>query len=387
MSGWRHRLAAATAGNLLPWLACLAGAGAPRTASAPALAAPVNEQGYRLAVPPYHFAFPRDHASHPDYQTEWWYYTGHLAAGARRFGYELTFFRVGIPRARHAPSPSAWATGAIYFSHFALTEESLRRFRFAEAIGRGALGLSGADTARYHVWVDTWSARLATDGRTHELRAQTPEFAIALDLTPLRPPVSHGEQGVSVKAAGPGHASHYYSLTRLATRGRLTVGDRTHEVSGVSWMDHEYGSNALAPGQRGWDWFGLELDDGRDLMLYRLRDSTGAPDPASSGTLVGSDGRKHTLGSASFSIEVTGKWRSPKTGGEYPAGWIVRVPSAALEVELRPTVPDQELVTRSTAGVAYWEGSVFIRGTSQGRPISGAGYVELTGYAGRAPGF
>jgi predicted secreted hydrolase len=341
--------------------------------------------GFKLARAPYAFHFPRDHASHPDYRTEWWYYTGHVRGGRESFGYELTFFRVGLDLARR-DSPSAWAPHTLHLVHLALTDENGRRFHSAEDVGRPALGMSGADTLTYRVWVHGDSAMLAPDGATHLLRAASDDFAFALTLRPLKPPVIHGRHGVSRKSAGDGRASHYYSLTRLATSGTLTYGGRTRPVEGESWMDHEFGSGALGTDQVGWDWFSLQLDDGRELMLYRLRLKDGRTEPFSSGTLVERDGSWRHLTLAAFTIESDARWRSAATGADYPAGWRVRVPSAGLDVTVTPTVSDQELVTRWT-GVSYWEGSVRVSGRSSGRDVAGLGYVELTGYAGAVPGF
>jgi predicted secreted hydrolase len=351
-----------------------------------ALLAPAAAPGpeFRPAVAPYTFRFPRDHASHPAYRTEWWYYTGHLRSGGATWGYELTFFRVGLDLARRG-SPSAWAPHTVHLVHVALTDERGRRFRAEEDAARPALGLAGADTAGYRVWVHGDSARLSPDGRTHLLRATASDFAFTLALAPGKPPVVHGEGGISRKAAGEGHASHYYSLTRLATTGTLVVGGRARPVTGVSWMDHEFGSGALGPDQAGWDWFSLQLDDGRELMLYRLRLANGGTEPLSSGTLVERDGTWRHLPLRAFAIAATARWKSPATGADYPAAWRVRVPDAGLDLVVEPTLPDQELVTRVT-GVAYWEGSVRVRGRAAGRDIAGVGYVELTGYAGRVPG-
>lgn len=348
-------------------------------------AAPPLRDGYQLAVPPYRFEFPRDHAAHPEFRTEWWYYTGHLAGAGRSLGYELTFFRVGLDRARRA-SPSAWAPHTLVFAHFALTDEDRRSFRFAERIDRPALGMAGADSARYHVWVGDWTAELGGDGVTHRLRAETADAALALELAPLKSPAIHGAGGVSAKSALPGAASHYYSLTRLATRGRVRIGSDTLGVVGTSWMDHEFGSSGLAPHQVGWDWFSVQLDDGRELMLYALRLDDGRIEPVSSGTWVEADGRTRHLPLAAFTIRPTGTWKSPHSGAEYPQGWGVRVPDLGVELTLTPSVADQELVTRATAGVVYWEGSVRVTGTDRGRPVRGAGYVELTGYTGASPG-
>jgi predicted secreted hydrolase len=357
---------------------------APPPGCAAASAPPRDGDGFALAVAPFAYVFPRDHASHPDYRTEWWYYTGHLASGARRFGYELTFFRVGLPRLR-AGSTSAWAVQDLVFVHAALTDESRGTFRSADDARRPALGLAGADSTRYDVWLEDAYARLAPDGRTHELHGGGPGFAFTLSLSQDRPPAIHGEGGVSRKASGEGNASHYYSLTRLATRGGLRVGGDTLAVTGESWMDHEFGSARMADTHAGWDWFSVQLDDGRELMLYRLRRKDGGVEPLSSGTLVERDGRTRHLPLDAFRIDATDSWTSPRTHARYPAAWRVSVPSAGLALVLAPTVRDQELVAGHMGGVVYWEGSVRVSGTASGRTVAGQGYVELTGYGGRGP--
>lgn len=340
---------------------------------------------FRLALPGYPYRFPRDHASHPEFQTEWWYYTGHLQARGRWFGYELTFFRVAVDAGR-AARPSEWVR-SVQFAHFALTDEHGRRFQFDQRVSRPALGLAGADTSRYRVWVEDWSAGHDSAATNHRLVASTTGFGIDLRLRPAKPVVVHGVNGVSRKSAGIGRASHYLSFTRMATDGRIVVGADTLGVTGTSWMDHEFGSNQLAPGQVGWDWFAIQLDDGRELMLYRLRRANGTTEPLSSGTWVERDGRSHHLPLASFTIESDRTWTSSRSGGVYPAHWRVRVPSRALDLTLEPVLADQELVLEGPVGVRYWEGSVRITGRQDGRPVTGRGYVELTGYAGRIPGF
>ncbi|MFN3649179.1 MAG: lipocalin-like domain-containing protein [Armatimonadota bacterium] len=355
--------------------------------TAPAAAATSEKPApskYRLALPPYQFQFPRDHAAHPEYQTEWWYYTGHLRQGDRKLGYELTFFQVGIDPARRS-SRSAWALHTLYFAHFALTDENGKRFHLAETIGRPALGMAGAATDRYHVWIDDWSARLVSDD-THHLRASGDGYSIDLRLTERKPPVVHGFNGVSQKAAGAGRASHYYSMTRLETSGTLTLGEERIPVTGVSWMDHEFGSNQLTEEQLGWDWFSLQLDNNRELMLYVLRRKDGSLEPYSSGTMVHADGTWKHLPLQAYRIDATGQWKSPRTGAVYPAGWRVEVPGEKLSLTVTPTVADQEVMTEGTAGVVYWEGSVEVAGQDQGRPVTGVGYVELTGYTGPVPG-
>jgi len=339
---------------------------------------------FRLAQPGWRYEFPRDHGAHPDFKTEWWYYTGHLtAAGREQFSYQLTFFRVGVRR----PDPqarSAWSLHTLYFAHLALTDISGRKFVFHEKAGRGALGMAGAETGRYRVWLDDWQAEL--QGEAHHLQAAAPGLALDLVLTPGKPPVVHGQDGLSRKAAGEGFASHYYSLTRLATRGALTYGGRVYEVEGESWMDHEFSSSQLAPEQTGWDWFSLQLDDGHELMLYVLRRQDGQLDPFSSGTLIDPRGQGRHLSLAEFRIQPLATWTSRKSGAVYPAGWQVQLPELGYELTLAPTLPDQELITSQSTQITYWEGSVRVVGTHQGRPVAGKGYVELTGYAGALGG-
>ncbi len=350
-----------------------------------AMASPVHaSQEFRLALPGWEFAFPRDHAAHPDFKTEWWYYTGHLTSDREElFSYQLTFFRVGVRQ----PDPqvrSAWALHTLYFAHLALTDIQGRTFTFHEKVGRGALGMSGAATDRYRVWIDDWQAEL--DGTVHHLKAAAGNVALDLRLTPEKPPVIHGQEGVSQKAAGQGFASHYYSLTRLAAQGRLTWRGRTYQVQGMSWMDHEFSSSQLAPYQTGWDWFSLQLDDGHDLMLYVLRHQDGSADPFSSGTLVDPQGQARHLKLTDFTIQIVDTWKSPTTNAAYPAAWKISLPQEGCELELRPTIPNQELVTTKSTQVTYWEGSVQVSGTRRGQPVSGRGYVELTGYAGALGG-
>jgi predicted secreted hydrolase len=346
----------------------------------------LDADGFRLAVPGWKYEFPQDHAAHPSFRIEWWYYTGHLRAGARAYGYEATFFRVALPRRSPAGEPSAWRARNVLFRHLALTDEAGRKFRFDDRAERQALDLAGADSTRYLTWLGDDYVGLEDDRRTHRVVGRAAEFALDLRLVPEKPPVIHGTDGVSRKAEGEGQASHYYSLTRLATRGRLVHGRDTLAVEGRSWMDHEWSSSRLRDTHAGWDWFSIQLSDGRELMLYRLRRKDGEDEPVSSGTLVAADGAARHLPRAAFEIRATGTWQSPESGGRYPSGWVVRVPSAGLDLTLEPVLADQELRVPTMNGIVYWEGRVRVRGTSGGRAVSGEGYVELTGYAGPAPG-
>ena len=337
-----------------------------------------HDQPFRRAVPGYEFRFPADHAAHPDFRTEWWYYTGHLAtADGRIFGFQLTFFRHALRRPDKTRS-SRWALHTLYFAHFAVTDEEGGAFRFQEKVNRGSLGLAGAETSRYLVWVEDWSARL--EGQTHRLKAGREEMGLDLALGPGKRPVVHGKNGVSQKAEGEGYASHYYSITRLAVSGTLSWQGQSYPVTGEAWMDHEFGSNQLRDYQVGWDWFSVQLDSGAELMLYLIRHRDGRIDPTSSGTFVRPDGTAEHLPLSAFQVDVLGSWRSPKSGVTYPSGWRLKVPSQELDLTLTPTLANQELTTQKSTLVNYWEGSVRITGTVAGTPAQGRGYVELTGY-------
>ncbi|MGB8265709.1 MAG: lipocalin-like domain-containing protein [Candidatus Velthaea sp.] len=336
---------------------------------------------FTSANAPYAFRFPRDHAAHAGYQSEWWYYTGHIRTrDGRRFGYELTFFRVGLAPGDPAPGPlqSGWRGNQLYPAHFALTDESSGRFFYAEKLAREALGMGRASTARLDVRVDDWWLRGSAPFRMH---AAAPG-GTTIDFVQFsqKPPAIHGHDGISRKAACATCASHYYSLTRLHTTGFLTYGGARLPVEGISWMDHEFGSGELQANQVGWDWFSIQLDDRREVMLYRLRQTDGRVTPESSGSLVDPHGRVVYVPLAGFSIAATGSWTSPVTHGVYPSGWRVRVPQARLDLTLTPAAADQELANTS-GGVSYWEGAVDVRDASSGR-VLGVGYVELTGYAG-----
>ena len=342
--------------------------------SAAALAA-----DWREALPGYRFSFPRDHAAHPDYKIEWWYYTGNVrTAAGRRFGYQVTFFRVGIDP--QPSNPSAWAVRDLYMAHLAISDPEGRRYRFDERLTRGGPGLSGAAADRYHVWNEDWSARHDERGR-HVIAAHGRRVGMDLTLDEGKPPVINGVDGVSQKGAQAGNASHYYSLTRMPTRGTLTIDDERFEVSGDSWMDREFGTSFLEPGQQGWDWLSLQLSDGRELMIYQLRRSDGSRDPRSSGTLTDAAGRATHLASADFTIEATGRTVRAPSGATYPIEWRITVPAQQLSMVVTTPLPEQELST-TAAGIAYWEGLVDVAATSRGQPVSGHGYLEMTGYKG-----
>lgn len=334
--------------------------------------------GYARAMGPRPFHFPADHGPHPRFKQEWWYFTGNLSdEKGRRFGYELTFFRIAL-RPMPTDRDSAWAMNQLYMAHFAVTDVAGKAFHAFERLERGALGLAGARAQPFRVWLDDWTARAVRAGQTFPLALHASQGGAAVDLTLARgkPIVPEGDRGLSRKGAGPGNASYYYSLTRMPTRGRITAGGRTFHVRGASWMDREWSTSALTKEQAGWDWFALQLSDGRDLMFYRLRNKDGSVDPYSGGTLVGRDGKPRHLASRDVVLTPVGRWRSPRSGIRYPARWRLRVPGEDLSLTVTPLLADQEL----NVSVTYWEGAVRIRGRSRDGPIAGRGYVEMTGY-------
>jgi predicted secreted hydrolase len=342
--------------------------------------------GFRLAEPGYQYEFPRDHGSHDEFRTEWWYYTGHLSTQkGRRFGFQVTFFRRAMGSDQSATLPSRWAIRHLYLAHFAVSDIEDNQFLFSEKISREGLGKAGAETGRLHVWVDGWVVEGTTEEPlNHRVSAEQDGVAVELTLHPLKQPIIHGRAGVSRKGEQAGQASHYYSLTRMATEGRLTIDGETFQVTGTSWMDHEFGSADLSEDLVGWDWFSLQLDDRSELMVYLLRRADGSLDPASSGTVVFPDGRSETLASGGdVNVTVRSHWTSPMSGARYPAAWHIACPSLRLDVDVTPLMADQELATRRSTQVTYWEGAVRMAGTSNGRSVTGQGYVELTGYAER----
>jgi predicted secreted hydrolase len=344
--------------------------------------------GFERAFAPRRFAFPADHGPHPTFQTEWWYWTGNLRGtgpdGApRRFGFQLTFFRTALAPSV-TPRGSAWGARDAYLAHLALSDVETGRFRARDRSARGALDLAGATADPLRVWVGDWIAEGGTpDGWPVRLRAGEREFGIDLALSAGKPPVLQGDHGLSRKSAAPGNASYYYSLTRMPVSGTVRVGDQALAVEGLAWMDREWSTSALGPDQVGWDWFALQLDDGRELMLYRLRQRDGGIAPESAGTLVDAEGTARALDRDAVEVVVMDQWTSPRGGTRYPGLWRIRVPSAALDVVVTPLLRDQEL----DLSVRYWEGAVRVSGTLDGRAVGGSGYVELVGYARPAGGF
>ncbi len=351
----------------------------------PSIAVDQPQQKFSIAAPGYPYRFPEDHGAHERFRTEWWYYTGHLTTADKRpFGFQLTFFRRGIPPEQVKTDPSKWSLHQLYLAHFAVTDLQSGRFMYADKLSREGLGKAGAEANRLRVWIDRWS--ISTDDGAPErqrLLASTDEFAIDLHVTPGKPPVLHGREGISRKGAAPEQASHYYSLTHLETGGQIRVGTESFTVTGLSWMDHEFGSADLGQDIVGWDWFSLQLSDSTELMWYSLRRTDGSPDPASSGTLVLADGRTRHLHADDLTVVPLSQWTSPRSRARYPQRWHLSSPSLGLELEVGSLLADQELTTARSTGITYWEGAVSATGQVRGMPVSARGYVELTGYAER----
>jgi predicted secreted hydrolase len=351
-------------------------------------ASPKPQAAWKQATAGYQFQFPRDHASHPDYKIEWWYYTGNVRTrDGRRFGYQVTFFRVGLD---HTPTnPSRWAIRDLHMTHLAVSDAAGQRYRYAEKLSRSGPGLAGARTDEYYVWNDDWTAMLdagedAGGGRRerHLLRAASPQASIDLVLEPGKPPAINGINGISQKGAHAGNASHYYSMTRMPTRGTITIDGERFDVEGDSWMDHEFGTSFLEPEQRGWDWFAMQLSDGRELMLYQLRRADGSRDPRSSGTLVDRSGKTTHLANADFTLTPGRALFKSKNGAVYPIEWMVAIPSHRIELTVTTPLNDQELSLERSTGIAYWEGMIDVSGITNGTVVNGYGYLEMTGYHG-----
>jgi predicted secreted hydrolase len=366
-----------------PMLASCAPAGGSGVASANVVAALSGEAdaAFARAYEPIPLTFPADHGAHPEYQTEWWYYTGNLRdAAGRDYGFQFTIFRSALTPTMPARA-STLATNQIYMSHFAVTDGPGNRHYSFERFSRGAGGLAGATGApELAIWLEDWRVSRSAPDTMHIEAAAMDEnsetVAISLHLRETRPPLLHGKAGLSQKGPEAGNASYYYSLVGLETTGNLVLGERTVEVTGLSWMDHEFGTSALSANAVGWDWFSVQLENGAALMLAQIRTTDGGAIGEFEGTLLLPDGTQTLITNEDFTLEVLEEWTSPTTNFVYPAHWRLQAPAYGLELEIVPLINDQEMKVT----YVYWEGAVNATGSMEGTPVVGRGYVELTGY-------
>lgn len=343
-------------------------------AVAAALRADEDQTGFERVLGPREFSFPRDHAAHPSFRLEWWYLTGHLRATTdAAYGFQLTFFRYALTPSV-VESASRWRAREVILAHFAVSDIGRQRFHHATRRERAALGLAGAETGTPAVWIRDWRLQWHDAGHgTWALHAETARAALDLELRPLKPIVFQGDRGYSQKSDEPGNASLYYSMPRLAARGRLRLGRDTADVGGEAWLDREWGTSALGREQRGWDWFALQFDDGRELTYYRLRRQDGSTDAHSRGLVIARDGTVRKLTAAEVEMTPLRWWRSPTTGLRYPVDWRVYSASGGFDVALRARLDAQEW----PGDLRYWEGQVAAEDVGGAR---GLGYLEMTGY-------
>lgn len=335
---------------------------------------------WRAALPGWRYEFPADHGSHPSFKTEWWYFTGNLKAkngGSAEFGFQLTFFRQGVADPSATVPASKFLQRDVKFAHFAVSDISEKKFHHFQKLSRGAFGEAGFDDGARTAWIENWSCE-KTGLHDFHLLAEQEGVSLDLLLASSRDPVVHGSNGVSQKAEGEGRASHYYSLTRMQTKGTISVGGVEHKVEGLTWFDHEWATNQLAAHQAGWDWFSIHFDEGGELMLFQIRTKDGGRDKFSSGTYVDAVGVSQKIEKPDFELEPIEWWTSGASKGRYPVAWKVKIPKHGLDLIVRARFYEQEL---AASPFSYWEGSVAVEGNRTGR-----GYLEMTGYAGRIVG-
>ena len=333
---------------------------------------------YRTAVPGHRFEFPRDYFDHPDFQTEWWYYTGNLkSANGHRYGFELTFFRQAV--SRDPAEAATWDVKDIYLTHLALSDLDGQKFYHSERMNRAGPGIAGVSVSGARIWNGNW--QIQWEGPDQKLQAIENLFQLHLTLHPEKPPVIHGENGVSQKSEGAGHASYYVSLTHLAASGQLELNGQTFEVSGLAWMDHEFFTHQLESSQIGWDWLSLQLEDNTELMLFRIRRKDGSLDPFSAGTYVDPQGKSTHLRANDFILLPLGEsWTSPATHATYPIAWKIIIPKLEIELEAHTSLAAQEFAGKTNIAPSYWEGAIQLGGQRGKSPLGGVGYLEMTGY-------
>ncbi|MGV3591997.1 MAG: lipocalin-like domain-containing protein [Gammaproteobacteria bacterium] len=327
-----------------------------------------DTEGFLRADRPREFAFPQDHGPHPGFRNEWWYFTGNLdTEDGRRFGYQLTFFNAGLPSTERETPDSAWQSERLWMAHAALTDVDAGEHYARERFSRENPGLAGATLQPFRVWLDDWQLSGAANG-PWRVQVDDAGFALDLELMPTKAPVLQGVDGLSQKSPEPGNASYYYSVTRIATRGTLRTGDDTFSVSGTSWLDREWSTSALAEDQSGWDWFSLQFDDGRELMYYQLRTSTGAAHPNSQGNWTDANARQTLVTADEIVLTELDTWTSP-AGVAYATEWSLEFGGRRWRID---AVLDDQLMDLT---IPYWEGAVDVFDENGAR--AGRGYLEM----------
>jgi predicted secreted hydrolase len=332
----------------------------------------VRDAGFARATAIRRFQFPDDHGPHPDYRNEWWYVTGNLhAADGRAFGFQVTFFRFALTPEALA-SDSAWRTQQVWMAHAALSDIAGGEHPAYERFARQAVGLAGAQLAPLSVWLEDWRLQYDAQRDSWQLQLPTEGFDLSLNLVPASPIILQGDQGLSRKSSEPGNASYYYSLPRLQASGRLRLRGESLAVQGLAWLDREWSTSALGPGQTGWDWLSLHLQDGRNLMYYQLRRADGSSDPHSSGSVSDADGLRRRLDRSQVRLIPLAWWSAGDR--RYPIEWRLQLQDEPHAWRIRALLADQEM----RLGVRYWEGAVEVTDVVSGTPL-GHGYLEMAG--------
>ena len=333
-----------------------------------------NLSGYARAIDPHYFSFPKDYNAHPEYKNEWWYFTGNLeTSDGRPFGYQVTFFRIGLSSENNQRS-SSWATNNIWMAHVAITDIDGKKHFKMERFARGAAGLAGNTEKPFRVWLENWQLSAKETDFPWQINIEEEAFSIKLDVNPHKKVVLQGDNGLSQKSPAIGNASYYFSYTRLNTAGELTIGENTYSVKGLSWFDREWGTSLLGEDQTGWDWFSLQFDSGDDLMFYQLRDNQGKPHPSSLGSWVNPDSQSQTIKPQDIRLKPLKWWRS-SDGTNYPISWELHYLPANKHWHIKAAIPEQHM----DVTVKYWEGAVKVF-DSETNDLVGKGYLEMTGY-------
>ncbi|WP_096526893.1 lipocalin-like domain-containing protein [Candidatus Nitrosoglobus terrae] len=333
-----------------------------------------SAEAFTQVEAPWQFSFPRDHSAHPHYQTESWYFTGSLdSKQGKRFGFQLSFFRVGLKPPKTAHRPSLWDTREVYRGHFSLTDINQSHFQVSERFSRSALKLSGSSLYPPKIWLENWyfQALEGENSNSFHLQATAHNMRIDLTLHNLKPPFLSGQDPAKQRST-----FYAYQLPRLRAQGKVQINQNTYPVEGLAWLDHAWGAIPIPTGPVVWDRFLLQLEDGRDLLGFRLRRRDGSGVPINSGFLIDQNGKIQILDRDNFTIEVLNYWQSPSSKINYPSRWQLRVPDQGLDLSLIPYVNNQEL----NLTLRYWGGIVKATGKDYGETVEGQGYIELIGY-------